>query len=140
MTGAVHVTLDRGRRNEDAKNQTEIRRRASSERIRPRPAPDRLGGGVVTDFTAFLASTYMRGVPSSSSDDLARYGRRRHRRQNGGRHSLRKKSDRNDLPSHPYLHRVLALLGSLPDPEWTMALLNILRNTGSSPTLKSGNS
>jgi len=86
-----------------------------------------LGGGVVTDFTAFLASTYMRGVPFIlvpttllAMVDAAI----------GGKCGVDTPFGKNLIgaiyhPSHILIDP--ALLASLPDPEWTHGLAEILK-------------
>jgi len=86
-----------------------------------------LGGGVVTDFTTFLASTYMRGVslilvPTSllAMVDAAI----------GGKSAVDTPFGKNLIgstyhPSHIFIDP--DLLATLPEPEWTCGLAEILK-------------
>ncbi len=86
-----------------------------------------LGGGVTTDFTAFLASTYMRGVPLIlipttllAMVDAAI----------GGKTGVETAFGKNLIGSfyHPKaIFADLSLLSSLPEQEWTCGLSEILK-------------
>lgn len=86
-----------------------------------------LGGGVVTDFTAFLASTYMRGVPLIlvPTTLLAMVDA-----SIGGKTGVDTPYGKNLIgtiyhPSHIFIDP--SLLSSLPEPEWTYGLSEILK-------------
>jgi len=86
-----------------------------------------VGGGVVTDFTAFLASTYMRGVPLIlipttllGMVDAAI----------GGKSAVDTPFGKNLIgtvyqPTHIFI--APPLLATLPEPEWTCGLSEILK-------------
>lgn len=86
-----------------------------------------IGGGVVTDFTAFLASTYMRGVPLIliPTTVLAMVDA-----AIGGKSAVDTQFGKNLIgtiyqPTHILID--LSLLASLPEQEWTNGLAEILK-------------